>query len=144
PRRTDENARGNHILTRVVPISLMRRTDLAWLLPRDRITALDGARSDARGAYDALSSHGALFFDELLAATGLLPAQLEDALSQLAALGLVTADGFGAVRSLTSRSRLSAHRFPARAAARNRGRVRAQAGRWSRLPPPLSKGGVGG
>jgi hypothetical protein len=36
----------------------------------------------------------------MLAVTKLLPAQLEEALRELAALGLVTSDGFAAVRSL--------------------------------------------
>ncbi len=53
----------------------------------------------AQAVYDALNTHGALFFDDLLAATKLLPAHVEDALRELAALGLVTSDGFTAVRS---------------------------------------------
>jgi ATP-dependent Lhr-like helicase len=54
---------------------------------------------------ETLANHGALFFDDLLAITQLLPAPLEEALSELAALGLVTADGFAALRSIVSRHR---------------------------------------
>jgi ATP-dependent Lhr-like helicase len=114
-------------------MALMHRGDLAWLLPADRNEALIAARGDARAVEEALSRYGALFFDDLLTATGLLPAQLEDALAELAALGVVTADGFGAVRSLISRRRHITGRT--RSPTRNRGRVRSQAGRWSRFPP---------
>jgi ATP-dependent Lhr-like helicase len=56
-------------------------------------------------AYEVLSEQGASFFHDLVAATGLLPAQVEDALSELAALGLVTADGFATIRLLVSPDR---------------------------------------
>ena len=41
-----------------------------------------------------------MFFGEILRRSGLLRAQAEDALSELASLGLVTSDGFGGVRGL--------------------------------------------
>ena len=43
---------------------------------------------------------GALFFSEIVRRTGLLPSQVEEALSQLAALGFVTSDGFDGLRAL--------------------------------------------
>ena len=49
---------------------------------------------------DALQSSGALFFSELVRRSGLLPSQVEEALSQLAALGLVTSDSFDGLRAL--------------------------------------------
>ena len=49
---------------------------------------------------DALKSGGALFFTELVGCSSLLPSQVEDALSQLAALGLVTSDSFDGLRAL--------------------------------------------
>jgi ATP-dependent Lhr-like helicase len=49
---------------------------------------------------DALQSGGALFFTELVRHSGLLPSQVEEALSQLAALGLVTSDSFDGLRAL--------------------------------------------
>ena len=42
------------------------------LLPLEREIAPGYARWDAQAAYEALTNHGALFFDDLLAATGLL------------------------------------------------------------------------
>src|SRR5260370_38712682 len=50
--------------------------------------------------FEALQSGGALFFSELVNRSGLLPSQAEEALSQLAALGLVTSDSFDGLRAL--------------------------------------------
>ena len=47
-----------------------------------------------------LRTGGALFFTELVPRTGLLPSQVEEALSQLAALGVVTSDSFDGLRAL--------------------------------------------
>jgi ATP-dependent Lhr-like helicase len=131
PRLTDDS-RGQ-VLTRVSPISLLRRADLGWLLPPGRDVPVGFARWDAQAACEALSNHGALFFDDLLSAAKLLPSQLEDALRELAALGLVTADGFAAVRSLSSKSRHSVGRRVGRA--KHRKTMYAQGGRWSKFPP---------
>ena len=49
---------------------------------------------------DALAVGGALFFTELVRRAGLLPSQVEDALSELAALGFVTSDSFDGLRAL--------------------------------------------
>jgi ATP-dependent Lhr-like helicase len=49
---------------------------------------------------DCLKLHGASFFDELMQGTGLLRSQLEEALAELVALGLVSSDSFGGLRAL--------------------------------------------
>ena len=54
----------------------------------------------ARTLFDTLADGGALFFSELVRRSGLLPSQVEEALSQLAALGLVTSDSFDGLRAL--------------------------------------------
>jgi ATP-dependent Lhr-like helicase len=132
PRLTDDN-RGR-VLTRIAPISLARRADLAWLLPPERNISPGYARWDAQAVYEALGTHGALFFDDLLAATKLLPAQVEDALRELAALGLVTSDGFTAVRSTIVKH--APGRSSRRATKRRRRReAYARSGRWSKFPP---------
>ncbi len=124
-----EDTRGQ-VLTRVSPISLVRRADLGWLLPPERNVLTSCARWDAQAAYEALSNHGALFFDDLLALTNLLPSQLEDALRELAALGLATSDCFAAVRRLSFKSpQATGRRAKSRAAGYSQG------GRWSRFPP---------
>ncbi len=151
PTRPTDERRGQ-VLTRVSPISLLRRADLAWLLPCTtdnpvRPSADDGrdcpshgramlgaARWDAQAAYEALVTYGALFFDDLLAVSKLLPSQLEDALRELAALGLVTSDGFAAVRALSWKSRQAIGRRAGRRA-KSGHTVYSQGGRWSRFPP---------
>src|SRR5437763_10147295 len=54
----------------------------------------------SRTLFDTLADGGALFFGELVRRSGLLPSQVEEALSQLAALGLVTSDSFDGLRAL--------------------------------------------
>jgi ATP-dependent Lhr-like helicase len=49
---------------------------------------------------DVLHEHGASFFDEIVARTGLLTGQVEEALSELTSLGVVTADSFTGLRAL--------------------------------------------
>jgi ATP-dependent Lhr-like helicase len=56
--------------------------------------------SSAQGVRDALAVGGALFFAELVRRAGLLPSQVEEALSELAALGFVTSDSFDGLRAL--------------------------------------------
>lgn len=122
-------------LNRVVPISIFPRENLGWLLPRERASAESLARSDAHDVWRVLCERGALFFSDLAACTGLLPGQVEDALSELAALGLVAADGFAGIRSLVApKKQTTSHRMrPGR-----NGAPRVQhrtAGRWVPFPP---------
>jgi len=133
PRQTDDH-RGQP-LTRAVPISLLRRSDAAWLLPTERSVAPDAARWDAQAVYEALTSHGALFFADLLSVTTLLPSQLDDALSELAALGLVTSDGFAAIRVLMSKHRHASRSGGQRRTKQRRQKAYALGGRWSKFPP---------
>jgi ATP-dependent Lhr-like helicase len=53
-----------------------------------------------------LEEGGALFFGDLQARTGLLEAQVEDALAELVAAGRVTADGFQGIRYLTRNAKM--------------------------------------
>jgi ATP-dependent Lhr-like helicase len=64
---------------------------------RDQATLLS---SRAQAVVDALSAHGALFFDELIDAARLLRTELEDALGELVSAGRVTADSFAGLRAL--------------------------------------------
>lgn len=85
---------------RTTPIALVTRRNLArWtsLSPTREASALS-----ARAAEIAtfLGQHGASFFDEIVGATGLLPAQIEEALAELTAYGLINADGFVGLRAL--------------------------------------------
>ena len=50
--------------------------------------------------YDVLADRGASFFHELVGASGLLPTRVEEALGELVAAGLATADSFTGLRAL--------------------------------------------
>jgi ATP-dependent Lhr-like helicase len=68
-----------------------------------------------------------------------LPAQLEDALSELAALGVVSADGFSTIRALVAPDRRRASDARRRYARRKnlKSKAYARGGRWCRFPGPV-------
>jgi ATP-dependent Lhr-like helicase len=85
---------------RTSPISLYQRDNLHnWLLLAEANSAVQ-LSADGQTVFEALTRGGALFFTELVRRTGLLPSQIEEALSQLAALGFVTSDSFDGLRAL--------------------------------------------
>lgn len=115
-------------LTRVAPLGLGMREDLAWLL--DPVPADEVALSlAARDVLDFLRRNGASFFAEIGASTRHLASEVEEALWQLVAAGLVTADSFAALRSLVTgeTKRLERSRRHRRQPRRTR------EGRWSLL-----------
>jgi len=131
----EESARA--MLSRVVPISLAFRDDLPWLLPPGRESSEARARSEARRVYQTLRERGALFTHDLAQWTGLLDSRIEDALSELAAWGLVTADGFGALRAIVAPRRSES----TRQRSQRRARAPFGGGRWTLFPgrlPPVS------
>jgi ATP-dependent Lhr-like helicase len=87
--------------------------------------------SAAHKVYEALKHWGASFFEELLAETGLLRSQLEEALGELVAWGLVTSDSFQGIRTLITPQQIQRRR--SRRFAIND--QLAAAGRWSLLRP---------
>src|SRR5208283_4569058 len=81
----------------------------------------------ARTVADFLRRRGASFFADIVRGTGKLKAEIETALWELVAAGLVTADGFDNLRSLID---------PKRRAGQGTGRMtrpRHNAGRWALL-----------
>jgi ATP-dependent Lhr-like helicase len=136
PRKDDADRPSGAGMSRAVRLSLFPRSNVGWLLPPERPDALAFARHDARVVYDVLVSAGALFFDDLVGHTGLLPSQVEAALSELAALGAVTCDGFRMIRGLVTPD---AHRRARRLRRgdrlrRARQQAVARSGRWSKFP----------
>ncbi len=86
---------------------------------------------------EALRRHGALFRHDLVTATGRTAYEIDQALWDAVARGLVTADGFRAVRSLLRRG--GRRQFPQPRGLRRgvRGTTGGASGRWSLLPSPL-------
>src|SRR5690606_7754067 len=87
---------------RTTPILFVDRATLpAWQALFGAEPPADAALSGpARRVREALACGGAMFFADLVRATGLLRTQAEEALGELAAWGLVTADGFAGLRAL--------------------------------------------
>jgi ATP-dependent Lhr-like helicase len=89
--------------------------------------------SYARQVLEALERRGASFFHEIAAHADLLPTQVEQALGELVALGLVSADSFAGLRALLT----PAAKRPAVGGRRRRHRTSPfgveSAGRWSLL-----------
>jgi ATP-dependent Lhr-like helicase len=124
---------------RTSPIALYQRENLAdWLHLAEGRAAVD-LSSNTRSVLEVLTHAGALFFVELVHRTGLLPGQVEQALTELAALGFVTADSFDGLRALL----VPSDKRPT--LGRNEGKRRRKtnlasiefAGRWSLLRPDL-------
>lgn len=140
PRAPSERTSRGTLLTRVVPIAIFPRADLPWLLPpaEARESERKAAAGDALTVLETLASRGAVFLQDLAAATGLLPAQLDEALSELAALGFVTADGFAGIRAIVGPD----HRpLVFRGIGRGRRtppRRQPRGGRWALFPGPLA------
>ena len=136
PRRDEDQRPSAAALSRVVPISLLVREDLPGLLPPAAAPPAVPLRSGAAAALDVLRNRGALFFGELKTLAQLLPSQLEEALRELAALGLVTCDAFAAVRRFVEGQRhTSRHR---RRSARRLEAAAMPSGRWSLFPGPVN------
>ena len=143
----DEEKLSRAAITRAMPISLILRSDLSWLLPRDGDQANDpqqetsgrGLSSRASRVFEALRSKGALFFAELAAVTDMLPTEFEEALRELAAAGLVTSDAFAPIRSMVTARRSSRHRQTRRTRISGvaASAIGAPSGRWSCFPGHL-------
>ena len=118
----------------VAPISFVRRDDVAWMLAMARPGKTSGPlgirlslSGVAQAIYECLDNRGACFFTDLTTRTGHLAAEVEQALWELVATGLVTADGFDPLRALLDPRRR-------RAEGKDRARrPRHSAGRWAML-----------
>jgi ATP-dependent helicase Lhr and Lhr-like helicase len=119
--------------SRATPITMAIREDVPWLLQAargDRTPQRPG-QGRLQDVIEALRTHGALFTADLVSITRRLPHEIEEALWEAVARGLVTADGFHAVRSLLYRRAVAS--VPHRPRLRRAGTRRAAraAGRWS-------------
>ena len=121
---------------RTSPIALYLRENLADWLALTLPKSATEFSVNSQAVFEALQSGGALFFSELINRSGLLPSQVEEALSQLAALGLVTSDSFDGLRALLvpSNKRPTFGRNPTKRRRRTNLASIEFAGRWSLLP----------
>jgi ATP-dependent helicase Lhr and Lhr-like helicase len=137
--------------SRRTPITFVLRQDLPWLLQahRGQTVPAEPTLGPGRDVLDALRERGALFHGDLQAITGRQATEVEEGLWDGVARGLITADGFTAVRSLLSARAGGAggaggNQFPrrrrghARPGSRGRrgGWRQAAEGRWTLLPAP--------
>ncbi|WP_179284090.1 DEAD/DEAH box helicase [Bordetella genomosp. 10] len=124
-------ARGAVATVRATPIVLLPRRQLETWQTLGKPADPDTLSARARDVHDALRGEGAMFFDELLGATRLLPVELENALVELVAAGLATADSYDGLRALL----LPASRRAPTGGRRRRGGAPPpgldQAGRWA-------------
>ena len=106
---------------RAVPARQRRRADRARASATSRRSRTRRAR-----CCEQIEELRAPFFAEILRSTKRLPSEVEEALWQLVAAGLVTADGFDALRSLSDAKRRLGEKGL-------RARPRSSSGRWTLL-----------
>ena len=85
---------------RTTPIALLARRHAGLWASLSGIEEPARPSSRAQAVADFIRQYGASFFDELVEGTGLLRPQVEEALGELVALGLVTSDSFAGLRAL--------------------------------------------
>jgi ATP-dependent helicase Lhr and Lhr-like helicase len=132
PATLEESGSGKRrvIPTSVAPITFFIREEADWMTPRHPAADQPEARGlspQARQVLDFLLQRGASFFADIVRGTGKLKAEIETALWELVAAGLLTADGFDNLRSLID---------PKRRAGQGSGRTarpRHSSGRWALL-----------
>ncbi len=156
PRLMEDPDRRGAGPSKATPISIVFRQDMPWLLPAFRgasapMVPATGAVAEIAGA---LERHGPRFATDLVGDTGRLRSDIEAALWDGVARGLFTADGFEAIRSLTSGGRRTRTRQRSLSRLRRTELGSAAAGRWSLVPgavappdaaePDGGSSGVGG
>ncbi|HEU5447514.1 MAG TPA: DEAD/DEAH box helicase, partial [Acidimicrobiia bacterium] len=144
--------------SKATPVALAFREDLMWLLQSARVAPPSSGPTRGSGhsagptvalvepavpevgataeVVEALKDRGAQFLAELASVTRRLPTEIEEALWDGVSRGLLTADGFAAIRSLVETGRPRPR--PAHSVSRlRRGAPRQNraAGRWSLIPP---------
>ncbi|MGH7639740.1 MAG: DEAD/DEAH box helicase [Candidatus Dormibacteria bacterium] len=136
PAGTQDRSPG--FASRSVPVTLVNRSELGWLLQglRGDSQACDPPPGAALDVLEVLRQRGAVFATDLGHLTGRLPSEVEVGLFEDLGRGLVSADGFQAARSLLAPGWSLRH--SRRPWGQGRGVAPANAGgRWALLPDPL-------
>jgi ATP-dependent Lhr-like helicase len=115
--------------TSVAPITFFVREDSEWMIPHRETgeAEVTGLSADAAAILQFLRQRGASFFADIVRGTGKLKSEVESALWELVAAGLLTADGFDNLRALIDPKRRSGQGIG------RTSRPRHSAGRWSLL-----------
>jgi ATP-dependent Lhr-like helicase len=117
------------------PITFIRREHLAdWRSFNNMLNIGEiNLSANAGKVFDSLKQWGASFFQDLLDDTRLLPVQLEIALGELVAWGLITSDSFSGLRTLITPQPVLRRRAKRRPGYKQLGLDIQRAGRWSIL-----------
>ena len=121
------NGKRRVIPTSVAPITFFVREESDWMIPRREAEEVKGLSADATAVLQFLKQRGASFFADIVRGVGKLKSEVETALWELVAAGLLTADGFDNLRSLIDPKRRSGQ------GSGRTSRPRHSAGRWSLL-----------
>jgi ATP-dependent Lhr-like helicase len=132
PATLEDSAAGKRrvIPTSVAPITFFIREEADWMTPHNPASDQPegrGLSDGARQVLEFLRQRGASFFADVVRGTDKLKSEIETALWELVAAGVVTADGFDNLRSLID---------PKRRAGQGGGRgarPRHSSGRWALL-----------
>ncbi|MFZ2032139.1 MAG: hypothetical protein WAW53_00120, partial [Candidatus Dormiibacterota bacterium] len=129
-------SRSSSSASHATPVTLVMRSDLPWLLQSVRgdaqpIEPVSGATLDV---LEALREHGALFTGDIVTLARRLPSEVENALWDGVARGLLTADGFSAVRRLLVSRGLGRSRPHHRGLRHGVSGYSSGEGRWSLVP----------
>jgi len=138
PALLDSSTDGNRrvVPSSVAPITFFVRDDADWMTPRHAPAGSEGALHlsiTGREVLQFLHTRGASFFPDIVRGAAKLKSEIESALWELVAAGIVTADGFDNLRALID---------PKRRSGQGHGRTsrpRHSAGRWSLLYPAAAE-----
>ncbi len=124
------DAKRRVIPTSVAPITFFVREDAEWMIPHRETgeAEVTGLSTDGAAVLQFVRQRGASFFADIVRGTGKLKSEVEAALWELVAAGLLTADGFDNLRALIDPKRRAGQGAAGRAS-----RPRHSAGRWSLL-----------
>jgi ATP-dependent helicase Lhr and Lhr-like helicase len=113
----------------VAPITFFARDDSEWMIPRRESGDAETSNLSpaAAAVLQFLCQRGASFFSDIVRGTGKLKSEVETALWELVAAGLLTADGFDNLRALIDPKRRSGQ------GSGRSTRPRHSTGRWSLL-----------
>jgi ATP-dependent Lhr-like helicase len=143
PKQKAETSRSNKAgILRNTPITLLDRHNVDYWRPQHKQNESDIKYSaNATTVLNVLKEQGASFFIDIVKTSGLLRTHVEEALAELAAMGLVTSDSYAGLRALIT----PANKKPGFAPRHRRrrsiasGRSIDDAGRWSIIPTPVEQ-----